>query len=77
MCCVFIYIEREKKSLRSMSSFAEKHLQEASTPETEPIAEAASPKRNKRDESDEEEEDEPQSPVHQTPKKKKQLDTCK
>lgn len=55
-------------------SFAEKHLEE--TPDVESVAEVASPKKNKRDESDDEEEDRAQSPVSQSPKRKKQLDTC-
>lgn len=56
-----------------MSSFVEKHLQEASTPEIESAVEVSSPKKNKHDESDDEEENETHKP---SPKRKEQLDTC-
>lgn len=56
--------------------FAEMHLQEAATQETESVMDVASPKKNKCDESKNEEEDRSQRPVPQSPKRKKQLDTC-
>lgn len=40
------------------------------------MVEVESPKKNKRDESDHEEEDESNRPVPQSPKRRKQLDTC-
>lgn len=61
----------------TLRDFAEKHLQEVSTQEMEPVVEVSSPKKNKCNESEDEEEDGSQKPVPQTPKKKKQLDTCK
>ena len=50
---------------------------EASAQETDSVKEAASPKKNKRDESDVEEEDVTKKPVPPTPRRKKELDTCK
>ncbi len=62
----------------SAVSFAEKTLQEVSAPDIEAGVEEErkSPKMKKHDESQDEEEDASQKPVPQTPKRKKQLDTC-
>ena len=57
-------------------SFAETHLQEASTQEAESVLEEAKPKKKKCDESDDEEDDRSDRPVPQSSKRKKQLDTC-
>ncbi|XP_075949630.1 uncharacterized protein LOC142951742 isoform X3 [Anarhichas minor] len=64
--------KQERKT--SVSSFAENHLQEVSSQGIETAGEMASPKKNKHEESDNEEGT--QRPVLQSPKKKKQLNTC-
>ncbi|XP_008301923.1 tubby protein [Stegastes partitus] len=70
--------DAEKTNKTTKQERKKKHLQEASTPDTEPAMEAASPKKNKEDGSEDEgEEDEPQKPVPQSPKRKKQLDTSR
>lgn len=55
-------------------SFAEKYLQEASSPEIESVEEAV-PK-NKHEESDDEKSKGPQGSEPASPVKKKPLDTC-
>ncbi|XP_047465039.1 tubby protein homolog isoform X2 [Mugil cephalus] len=69
--------DAQKTNKTTKQDRKKKHLEEASTPETDPLGKAGSPKKNKCDESDDQEEEEPQRPVHQSPKKKKQLDTSR
>lgn len=62
----------------SFCSFTEKNLQEVSSPVAESVAEETSPEKAKQDRSDDDdkEEDDLQRTAPQTPKRKKELDTC-